>query len=211
MMDIFFRFFAGISMEEMDTFPLIPLGFWLLPIGIWLLAVGFYLGRDRKNRRFAVIRYGGTQKWWRHYFFKHMVYGFVWTGFLPFAGMLAQLFVSHRMMGSVQAAAGVYMLWIVHGMVFLALYLFLDTTRMKKMLPSMLLLLEGTTFLYGWRNKMAAHFMFGTWGMYRQSSFYDRMGGFSAICMIVLQIAIIACIYLLGHYCLKRKESEGVH
>ena len=38
-MDIFNRFFAGISMEEIDTFPLLPLGCWLLPIGVWLLAV----------------------------------------------------------------------------------------------------------------------------------------------------------------------------
>ena len=209
-MDIFNRFFAGISMEEIDTFPLLPLGCWLLPIGVWLLAVGFCLGMDRKNRRFAVIRYGGMQKWWKHYFFKNMIYGGLAAGMLPLAGWLAELLVLRHLRGSIPETAEVFALWIVHGMALLALYLFLDTTRIKRIIPAMLLILEVMTFLYGYRNKKAAPFMFGIWGMYRQSSFYDRIGGFPVLCMVALQIAIIAGCYLLGIYCLKRKEAEGV-
>ena len=43
-MSLFFQLFAGVAMDEMDTFPLVPLGCWLFPIGIYLLVIGFRLG-----------------------------------------------------------------------------------------------------------------------------------------------------------------------
>ncbi len=47
-MSLFFRLFAGVSMDEMDTLPLVPLGCWLFPIGIYLLVLGFGLGMDSR-------------------------------------------------------------------------------------------------------------------------------------------------------------------
>ena len=47
-MSLFFQLFAGVPMDEMDTFPLVPLGCWLFPIGIYLLIISFRLGMDKQ-------------------------------------------------------------------------------------------------------------------------------------------------------------------
>ena len=69
-MSLFFQLFAGVAMDEMDTFPLVPLGCWLFPIGIYLLVHGFGLGMDKQNRRFVIVRCGWIQKWWKHFFLR---------------------------------------------------------------------------------------------------------------------------------------------
>lgn len=208
-LNIFYRFFAGIPMGETDTFPLIPLGCWFFPIGIYLLMIGSYLGMDRKNRHFVMIRYGRIQKWWKNYFVKNMLYGGLATVALLFLGEMIELLVSKHLSGDLKEVFGIFVLWTVHGMMFLALFLILETTNVRKMVPSILLLLEGMTFLYGYRNKMTARFMFGTWGMYVQSDFYDHTYGFPIVCVIAVQVLCIAGCYLLGNYMLKRKEVEG--
>ena len=58
-------------------------------------------------------------------------------------------------------------------------FILMEAMNVKKLIPSILLLLEGLTFLGGYRIKGIAHFMFGTWGMYVQSSLYDGVYGFS--------------------------------
>ena len=68
-MSLFFQLFAGVPMDEMGTFPLVPLGCWLFPIGIYLLIIGFRFGMDKQNSRFVIVRYGWIQKWWKHYYF----------------------------------------------------------------------------------------------------------------------------------------------
>ena len=85
-----------------------------------------------------------------------------------------------------------------------------EAMNVKKLIPSILLLLEGLTFLGGYRIKGIAHFMFGTWGMYVQSSLYDGVYGFSIMMVLAAEVLIIAVCYLLGRYILQGKEMEGV-
>ena len=56
-MDLFFRLFAGVPMNAMGTFPLIPLGCWLFPIGIWeqLLKEQKQAERGKQNREAGLI------------------------------------------------------------------------------------------------------------------------------------------------------------
>lgn len=208
-MSIFFRFFAGIPMGESDRVPLFPLGCWFFPIGIYLLVIGSYLGRDRKNRRFVMVRYGQIHRWWKQYFFKNILYGGLAAVALLFLGEMIELLVSQHLSGNLKEVLGIFVLWTVHGMMFAALFLVMETTKIRKMVPSILVLLEGMTFLYGYRNKMTGRFMFGTWGMYVQSNLYDRMYGFSMVCVIAVEVICIAGCYLLGNFMLKRKEVEG--
>ena len=91
-----------------------------------------------------------------------------------------------------------------------ALFLFLETLRIKKMIPAALLLLEGFTFLNGFHFRKSARFMFGSWGMYVQSNLYEDMYGFSVISVIIVQAIIMIVCYWLGGYLLKGKEIEGV-
>lgn len=209
-MSLFFQLFAGVPMNEMDTFPLIPLGCWLFPIGIYLLLIGFRLGRNKQNRRFVMIRYGWIQKWWKHYFFRNLLDGVFAAVSLLALFKIIDLFALQMFAGSLKEILAIFVLWAVHAMTLSVLFLFLETLRIKEMVPAVILLLEGLTFLSGFRFKESARFMFGSWGMYVQSNLYGGMYGFSMISVIIVQAAIIIACYWLGRYFLKGKEMEGV-
>lgn len=209
-MSLFFQLFAGVPMDEMDTFPLVPLGCWLFPIGIYLLVIGFRIGMDKQNRRFVIVRCGWIQKWWKLFFLRNLLNGvFVAVSLLALFKII-DLFALHMFTGNRKEISVIFVLWIVHAMTLSALFLFLEILRIKKMIPVGLLLLEGLTFLSGFHFKKSARFMFGVWGMYVQSNLYEDMYGFSIISVIITQVTIIIVCYWLGSYLLKGKEMEGV-
>lgn len=209
-MSLFFQLFAGVPMNEMDTFPLVPLGCWLFPIGIYLLIIGFRFGMDKQNRRFVMVRCGWIQKWWKHHFLRSLLYGGFAAGSLLTFFKIIDLFALQMFTGNLKETSTIFVLWTVHAMTLSVLFLLLETLKIKKMIPAVILLLEGLTFLSGFRFKESAKFMFGSWGMYVQSNLYEDMYGFSIISVIIVQVTIIMVCYLLGSYLLKGKEMEGV-
>ena len=209
-MSLFFQLFAGVPTDEMDTFPLVPLGCWLFPIGIYLLVIGFKLGMDKQNRRFVIVRCGWIQKWWKLFFLRNLLNGgFAAVSLLTLFKMI-DLFALHMFTGNRKEISVIFVLWIVHAMTLSALFLLGETLRIKKMIPAGLLLLEGLTFLCGFHYRKSARFMFGLWGMYVQSNLYEDMYGFPIISVIIVQFTIIIVCYWLGSYLLKGKEMEGV-
>ena len=209
-MPLFFQLFAGVAMDETDAFPLVPLGCWLFPIGIYLLVIGFRLGTDKQNRAFVIVRCGRIQKWWKHFFLRNLLNGaLAAVGLLTLFGII-DLSALHQFTGNIKDISVIFVLWTVHSMTLSALFLFLEAIRIKKMIPAGLLLLEGLTFLSGFRFRKSARFMFGTWGMYVQSNLYKDMYGFSVINVMIVQITIIIACYWLGSYLQKGKEMEGV-
>ena len=209
-MSLFFQLFAGVAMDEMDTLPLVPLGCWLFPIGIYLLVLGFQLGMDKQNRRFVIVRCGWIQKWWKHFFLRNLLNGvFAAVSLLTIFKMI-DLFALHMFTGNLKEISVIFVLWTVHAMTLSAIFLFMETLRIKKMIPAGLLLLEGLTFLSGFHFRKSARFMFGVWGMYVQSNLYEDMYGFSIISVIIVQMAIVAACYWIGGCFLKGKEMEGV-
>lgn len=204
---LFFQLFAGIPMDTIDNFPLIPLGRWLLPIGIYILLISLYLGMDRQNRRFVVIRYGMVRIWWKKYFVKNIFNGGLTAVVMLLLFVIFELLISQRLIGSLLEIVEIAVLWTVHAITISGLFIFLDVMDAKKMIPSALLLLEGLTFLGGYHVKGIANFMFGTWGMYVQSSFYDNVYGFSTMMVLSVQILIVAGCYLLGRFMLQGKEG----
>ena len=209
-MSLFFRLFAGVPMSEMDTFPLVPLGCWLFPIGIYLLIIGFRLGMDKQNTRFVIVRCGWIQKWWKHFFLRNLLNGVFAAVSLLTLFQIIDLFAFPMFTGNLKEILVIFVLWIVHTMTLSALFLFLETIRIKKMIPTVILLLEGITFLSGFQFRKSARFMFGVWGMYVQSNLYEDMYGFSMISVMLAQVIIIIICYRLGSYLLKGKEIEGV-
>lgn len=204
---LFFQLFAGIPMDTIDNFPLIPLGRWLLPIGIYILLISLYLGMDRQNRRFVVIRYGMVRIWWKKYFVKNIFNGGLTAVAMLLLFVIFELLISQRLIGSLLEIVEIAVLWTVHAITISGLFILLDVMDAKKMIPSALLLLEGLTFLGGYRVKGIANFMFGIWGMYVQSSFYDNVYGFSTMMVLSVQILIVAGCYLLGRFMLQGKEG----
>ena len=93
---LFFQLFAGVPMDAIDTFPLIPLGRWLLPIGIYILLISLQPCMDRQNRRFVVIRYGMVQKWWKNYFVKNIFNGGLTAVIMLFLFKIFELLISQR-------------------------------------------------------------------------------------------------------------------
>ncbi len=209
-MSLFFQLFAGVAMDEMDTFPLVPLGCWLFPIGIYLLIIAFRFGMDKQNRRFVIVRCGWIQKWWKHFFLRNLLNGvFAAVGLLALFKMI-DLFALQMFTGNLKEISAIFILWTVHAMTLSALFLLMEILRIKKLIPAGLLLLEGLTFLNGFRFRKSARFMFGVWGMYVQSNLYEDMYGFSMISVMIAQVIIIMVCYRFGSYLLKGKEMEGV-
>ncbi|MCI9464283.1 MAG: hypothetical protein HFI48_10435 [Lachnospiraceae bacterium] len=197
-------------MDEMDTFPLVPLGCWLFPIGIYLLIIAFRFGMDKQNRRFVIVRCGWIQKWWKHFFLRNLLNGvFAAVGLLALFKMI-DLFALQMFTGNLKEISAIFILWTVHAMTLSALFLLMEILRIKKLIPAGLLLLEGLTFLNGFRFRKSARFMFGVWGMYVQSNLYEDMYGFSMISVMIAQVIIIMVCYRFGSYLLKGKEMEGV-
>ena len=209
-MSLFFQLFAGVPMDETGTFPLVPLGCWLFPVGIYLLIIGFRFGMSKQNRHFAIVRYGRIQKWWKHYFL-----GNLWNGAFAAVCLLAlckviDLLASQKFTGNLKEISVILVLWTVHTVTLSALFLLLETLKIKKMIPAAILLLEGLTFLGGFYFRKNAKFMFGVWGMYVQSNLCGGMYGFSIISIIIVQITIIIVCYWLGSHLLRGKKIEGV-
>ena len=185
---LFFQLFAGVPMDAIDTFPLIPLGRWLLPIGIYILLISLQPGMDRQNRRFVVIRYGMVQKWWKNYFVKNIFNGGLMAVIMLFLFKIFELLISQRKFSSLKEMVAIVVIWTVHVITISALFILMEAMNVKKLIPSILLLLEGLTFLGGYRIKGIAHFMFGTWGMYVQSSLYDGVYGFSIMMVLAAEV-----------------------
>lgn len=209
-MSLFFQLFAGVPMNEMDMFPLVPLGRWLFPLGIYLLIIGFYLGVDKRNRRFVIIRYGWIQKWWKHHFLRNLLKGTFVAVSLLVLFKIIDLFALQMVTENRKEILVIGSLWTVHAITLSALFLFMEIIKMKKIIPAVLLLLEGFTFLSGFHFREISKFMFGTWGMYVRSNLYEDIYGFSVIGVIIVQVTIIIACYWLGGYLLKGKEMEGV-
>ena len=112
--------------------------------------------------------------------------------------------------GNLKEISAIFVLWTVHAMTLSALFLLMETLRIKKLIPAVILLLEGLTFLSGFQFRKSARFMFGVWGMYVQSNLHESMYGFSIISVMIVQVTIIMICYWLGSYWLNGKEMEGV-
>lgn len=68
--------------------------------------------------------------------------------------------------GNLEEIAVIFALRTVHAMSLSALFLLLETLEIKKIVPAVILLLEGFTFLSGFQFRKSARFMIGVWGMY---------------------------------------------
>ena len=207
---VFLSFFGGVSQDgsswmiDFDKV-LLELARWLLPIGVCLLAKGVYLEKWRKIELLSCYRYKTVKTWWRRKFVKNLVNSLYLAAVLLITAMAIDIMSTAGFSGQPwKVAWKVLILWFVHLMTVLSLFLILDLTKLRMPAPAILLLLEGLTFLVGFCFPGKARFMYGMWGMYFQSEWNFGGTGVPVSISLMTEGALLVLSYLVGRFILER-------
>lgn len=205
------RFFGGVSLDRLDWAVdfdkvLFELARWLLPIAICLLAEGICMERRGKMEMLSCYRYKTFKMWWRRKYAGSLLYGTAAAAVLFIAAMAVDVLGGATFP---ERAGKVFLLWIAHIMTIVSFFSVLDLTGLKKAGPAILLLLEGLTFLVGFTSARAARFMYGMWGMYFQSGWYDGGTGISVVSSLAAEGLLLALGYLAGQVLLGKTMRGG--
>lgn len=204
---IFFSFFGGVSQDgsgwmiDFDKV-LLELARWLLPIGICLLAEGACLEECRRMGSLSCYRYEKVKIWWRKRFVKSLLDG------LAVAAVLLILAIVIDILGTTEVSGEVWkalILWFAHIMTLMSFFAVLDLTKLRRITPALLLLLEGFTFLVGFQSIGKAQFMYGMWGMYFQSKWHYGETGVTVLASLIAEGILFVFSYLAGRVLLGRE------
>ena len=201
---VFLSFFGGVSqdgsswMVDFDKV-LLELARWLLPIGVCLLAEGVCLEEWRKIETFSCYRYGTVGMWWREKFVRSLMEGIAVAAVLLIAAIAVDVVGIAGLSGEVWKTL---ILWIAHIMTIMSFFLVLDLTKLRRLAPTILLLLEGFTFLVGFQSMGTARFMYGMWGMYFQSEWNFGETGVSVFISLMMEVVLLVLSYLAGRFIL---------
>ncbi len=204
------NFFGGVSRDGSSwavdfDMVLYELARWLLFIGICLLAQGVWFEKWRKIEPLACYRYTTIKIWWRWKFFRSLLNGVLAAAVLFIAVIVTDII---NIGGFSDEGWKVFILWFVHIITIITFFLVLDLTRLRKLAPAILLLLEGITFLVGFLNMKISWFMYGMWGMYFQSRWYYGETGVSVLSSLITEGILIILSYLIGGILLKRTAQK---
>lgn len=192
--NVFLRFFGGIAIDDSwGEIPLIPLGQWLLPIAICLLLQGFYIERNHKIEILTEYRCGTIVRWWKRNYVKGLLRGTAISIGLMLAVILLAVARKEPFPKEILRAS---VLWYLHMLTMESLFLCMDLFSIRKLVPAALILIEGITFLIGFRFQSMGAVMYGMWGMYYRSSWYDSLLGFPSYFVIIIELILI----MLGYY-----------
>ncbi len=210
---IYMDWFGGFPLDTLipmgsgnfEVISLILYGRWLVLIGAFLLMVGCCPERRDKIERLACYRYGAAVKWWRNRFWKGLLSGTQKAVCLMLVFLVCDLVMgrAHFLLEFGEEAAKIGGLWLVHVISLNALFLLLDLGGLKHYVPAAVLLIEGITFYMGYRISAITNIMYGTWGMYLRSDWFDARG-FSAERVLAAELFLLAAGYYTGKLYLKR-------
>ena len=206
------NFFGGVSQDgtswmiDFDKV-LLELARWLLPIGICLLAEGVWFEKWRKIEQLSCYRYETVNMWWKQKFVKSLLNGIFVAAFFLVIAMVVDTMSAVSFSDQVWK---VLVLWLAHIMTIISFFLILDLTNLRRLTPAILLLLEGCTFLVGFKFVRAARFMYGMWGMYFQSKWYYGETGVSVFTSLIAEGILLVLSYLAGRGLLKGRYRVSV-
>ena len=201
---IFFSFFGGVSQDgsswmiDFDKV-LLELARWLLPIGVCLLAEGVCLEEWGKIEPLSCYRYETVNMWWRKKFVKSLLNGLAVAVVLLVAAIAVDVICTAGLSGEVWKAVVV---WFAHIMTLMSFFAVLDLTKLRRIAPTILLLLEGFTFLVGFQSMGAARFMYGMWGMYFQSRWHYVETGVPVSISLMAESVLLVFSYVAGRFML---------
>lgn len=204
-----FSYFGGVAQEfgwriDFDKV-LLELARWLLPIGICLLAEGVCMEKWRKIEPFSCCRYETVKMWWRRKYVRSLLQGISVAAILFIAAIMVDVISAVDFSGEEWK---VFLLWFVHIVLIMSFFLVLDLTKFRKCAPAILLLLEGVTFLAGFRFMRTARFMYGMWGMYFQSNWNFGERGVSVLSSMMFEGVLLMLGYLAGGILLERTIQD---
>ena len=203
---MFIRLFAGISEDCFGAIPLVPFGQWLFPVGIFLLVMGFRAERNKKAEILILYRYGTILNWWKRHFTKWVAWGIYTAILLLLDALLYDIAVGRISVLSVELVLKSSVLGRVRIISMAALFGLLELFPVRRFVPGALLLLEGVTFIIGFRICKASHAMYGMWGMYLRSSWWET-GGFPVGTVIAAEIGVSAVSFCIGRNYLKKSTN----
>ena len=199
------RYFGGVQVD-MDfgiDYDKLFLGLirWLLPLTVCLLAEGIWLEKRSRMELLARFRYGTEKRWWTAKFFRGVRFGMT-AGAILFCVAAAADGVSPG--GVSPEIWKILLLWCGHLISMLSLFMLLELMGLKGPAPGVLLLLEGLSFLGSILLGRLAIWMYGRWGMYFQSAWYDRETGVPVLGVLAAEGLLAAGSYGAGRILLKR-------
>lgn len=202
---VFLNFFGGVSQNGLSwridfELVLFELARWLLPIGVCLLAEGVWLEKWRKIEPLSRYRYETVKIWWRQKFLKNLLNGISVAAVLLIAAIAADIMSAVRFSDEVWK---VLVLWLPHIVTIMSFFLVLDLTELKRLAPAILLVVEGFTFLVGFRFPGMSPFMYGMWGMYFQSQWYFVEMGILVLPSLLAEGILLVFSYLIGRILIK--------
>lgn len=160
-------FLIGNIMEEVLYEQKLPFGYWILPMGILLLFAGYVVERNRENRLLTSYRYGNFARWWKRHFGFWILAGIIpslilcgimvlWDKGVGVIQLEQNVTVLLRQTGGYQQReaekiigmlSAVFLIWVVHSITNLALFLLLGLTRIRHQAVVMLLVMEGIMYI----------------------------------------------------------------
>lgn len=210
---IFMDWLGGFPLDTMipmgaSNFEVISLVFyarWLLLIGIFLLMVVHDRESKDKLEKLACYRYGTALNWWKNRFWKGILSGAQMAACLMLIFLLLDLAAGRApfLFAFAKEAVKTGTLWLVHVISLNAFFLLLDLGLGKRYVPAAVLLLEGTTFYIGYRVNVITSIMYGTWGMYLRSDWFDTRG-FPAQTVLAVELLLLTAGYHAGKIYLKK-------
>ena len=204
---VFLSFFGGVSQDgtswmiDFDKV-LLELARWLLPIGVCLLAEGVCLEEWSKIEPLSCYRYEKVKMWWRKKFVTSLLDGVSMAAVLLIAAIAVDVLGTAGLSGEVWK---VFVLWFAHSITLMSFLAVLDLTKLRRLAPAILLLLEGFTFLVGFQSMGKARLMYGMWGMYFQSKWHYGETGVPVSISLVTESVLLAFSYLIGRFMLRRE------
>ncbi len=210
---IFMDWFGGFPLDTLipmgggtfEVLSLILYGRWLLAIGIFLLVAGGRRERKDKLEGLARYRYGTVFGWWRSRFWKGIL-----SGIQQAIGLMLVFLIFDLVTGRApffftfaEEAVKIGVLWLLHVISLDALFLLLDLGAEKRFVPAAVLLLECVTFYMGYKINAITNVMYGSWGMYLRSGWFDARG-FSPTAVLAMELLLTAAAYYAGKIYLKK-------
>lgn len=184
---------------------------WLFGFALAFLVMSVVVMRKRQIGMYTVVRYKKKRLWWKHHFLSCVLSGL--------AAALGYWMILHILDRSLGLAAGepvqevlILFLWLAHVLVMLCMYCFLDQTALSKFAAVILLMTETLTLVAAFFCCLyfvnISKFMFGTWGMYMQSTWADAVNGFSVLPVLLAECGMMALSFFAGLWRMRRKDWD---